>query len=659
MTRDDLYAQALSALEARQLDVCERILGQLLHGEPLHAEGLLVLGRVLRERGRVVEALALYQRLLQSQPGHADALCQLAAAFKELRQVDQALETYHQLLRLHPRHVEGLMALGTLLAGQGRLEEAITWLQQAVEARPELAQARHNLGVGLGGLGRLKDARTQLEEALRLQPDYPEAHYNLGNILNRLGFCEEAIASFRRALKARPDYFEALTNWGLALQQTERADEAVTVLRQAARLKPQSAEAFSNLGLALQQAGRLGEAIVLLRHAVRLNPSYAAALSNLGKVSFELGRFDEAERYLEQALRLQPQNAEIHANLGSLFQAQGRWDEALACLDLALEIDPACVSAHYNRGMTLLQTGDWPHGWAEFEYRFRLSQSSERVFLQPRWDGSPLAQRTILLWVEQGVGDMIQFLRYARVLKEQGATVILECPQRLAPLFSTCVGIDRIISEGDLRPAFDVHAPLGSLPGVLGTTPDTIPAGTPYLTAEPSRVQRWRQRLEMKRTLRVGVVWQGNPKHAQDRWRSARLDQFAPLAAVPGVEWISLQHGPGTEQLKAPERPFAIRQMAEGNLDRPDAAFLDTAALMKCLDLVVTVDTASAHLAGALGVPVWLALSALPDWRWGRQGERTAWYPSMRLFRQQELGKWSDAFEQMAGELQRNNSVVK
>ncbi len=252
---------------------------------------------------------------------------------------------------------------------------------------------------------------------------------------------------------------------------------------------------------------------------------------------------------------------------------------------------------------------------------------------------------------------MIQFLRYARVLKEQRATVILECPQRLAPLFSSCAGIDRIICEGDLRPDFDVHAPLGSLPGLLGTTPETIPAGIPSLTAEPSRVERWRQRLGVKGTLRVGIVWQGNPQHAQDRWRSAPLEQFAPLAAVPGVELISLQQGHGTEQLNAPGRPFAVRRMAEGDLDGPDAAFLDTAALVKCLDLVVTVDTALAHLAGALDVPVWLALSVLPDWRWGRQGQRTAWYPNMRLFRQQELGKWSDVFEQMAGELHRLHRV--
>jgi hypothetical protein len=373
----------------------------------------------------------------------------------------------------------------------------------------------------------------------------------------------------------------------------------------------------------------------------------------LGKVAFELGRFEEAEQSLEQALRLQPQNAEIHANLGSLLQARGRWDEALACFDLALDIDPNCVSAHFNRGMTFLQTGDWLHGWAGFEYRFRLDKQSQRAFLQPRWDCSPLAGRTILLWAEQGVGDMIHFIRYVRLLKEQGAVVILECPRRLAPLFSSYAGIDRIISEGDLRPDFDVHAPLGSVPGLLGATPETIPARTPYLTAEPSRVERWQQRLGASEALRVGIVWQGNPKHVQDRWRSAPLEQFAPLAAVSGVEWISLQQGPGTEQMDAPGRPFAIRRMAEGDLDGPDGAFLDTAALIKCLDLVVTVDTALAHLAGALDVPVWLALSALPDWRWGRQGQQTAWYPCMRLFRQRELGQWSDVFEQMAGELQR------
>jgi tetratricopeptide (TPR) repeat protein len=652
MITDDLYAQALAAIDARQWDVCQQLLRQLLHHEPLHAQGLLLTGRVLRVQGGSAQAVELYQRLLGSQPDHADALCQLAAAQQDLGQTDQSLQTYDRLIRLHPRHAEGLTALGALLAQQGRVEQAIKWLQQAVEVQPDLAQARHNLGVGLGVVGRLHDARLQIEAAIRLQPDYVQAHYNLGNILNRLGLHDAAIASFRRALSLRPDYFEAMTNLGLALQQTEAVDEAVALLRQAARLRPQSAEAFSNLGLALPQAGRPGEAFVLLRHAARLGPNYAPALSNLGKASFEIGRLDDAEQYFEQALRLQPQNAEIHANLGSLYQVMGRMEEALACFELALAIDPHCVSAHYNRGTTLLQTGDWRGGWAGFEYRFRVGKQSERAYSQPRWDGSPLAERTILLWVEQGLGDMIHFIRYAQLLKEQGATVILECPRRIAPLLGTCPGVDRIVSEGDVRPDFDTHLPLGSSPGLFNTLPETIPAAVPYLKADAARVECWRQRLGAKAGRRVGIAWQGNPKHAQDRWRSAPLEQFAPLAAVPGVELISLQQGLGTEQIGVLGSRFAVRQVVEGDLDGPDAAFVETAALVKCLDLVVTVDTALGHLAGALDVPVWLALSAVPDWRWRRQGERAAWYPSMRLFRQRELGQWSDVFQSMARELQ-------
>jgi hypothetical protein len=259
-----------------------------------------------------------------------------------------------------------------------------------------------------------------------------------------------------------------------------------------------------------------------------------------------------------------------------------------------------------------------------------------------------LEGRTVLLWCEQGLGDTIQFVRYAALVKARGGTVVLECPGRMVPLLSTCAGLDRLVVEGEALPEFDVQAPLLSLPGLLETTLETVPAEVPYLHAE-QRVERWRKRLEKVQGLRVGIVWQGNPKFQWDKWRSFPLGQFAPLAEVEGVRLVSLQKGEGAEQIPALRGRFPILELDE-ELD-VEGAFLDTAAVMKRLHLIVAADTAAAHLAGALGVPVWLVVAKVADWRWGHAGTGTPWYPSMRLFRQERLGKWGPVFVRVAKEI--------
>ncbi len=316
---------------------------------------------------------------------------------------------------------------------------------------------------------------------------------------------------------------------------------------------------------------------------------------------------------------------------------------------MSLRLEPQSRSMRYNRALTLLQAGRWEEGWKEYEYRWGRKKMPQRQFAQPRWDGSPLNGRTVLAWCEQGLGDAIQFVRFAGLLAEQGARVVLECPQKLVGLFSTCRGIERVVAERQELPPFDVQVPLMSLPGLLGVTPERVPGSEPYLWAEPGRVEAWRQRLGASEKVRVGIAWQGNPRFVWDRWRSAPLRAFAALAEVDGVELISLQQGPGSEQLAELRGRFAVTRL-EG-LDRE--GFLDTAAVMKCLDLVVCVDTAAGHLAGALGVPVWLALAAVADWRWLREREDTPWYPGMRLWRQRQLGEWDETFAQIGKELVR------
>jgi hypothetical protein len=318
---------------------------------------------------------------------------------------------------------------------------------------------------------------------------------------------------------------------------------------------------------------------------------------------------------------------------------------------VALWYRPEQASAHYNRSLALLQGGDYEHGWPAYEWRWKRPTMPPRPFSQPRWDGSRLDGKSILLWCEQGLGDAIQFVRYGIQVKERGGNVFLECPVNLLSVLRTCPCLDIIVGEGLPSPDFDVQAPLLSLPALCGTTLENVPATVPYLFADEKLVEAWREKLgRAEGNVLIGVVWQGNPRHGWDHWRSFPLTALAPLAAVPGVRLISLQQGPGVEQLRSLRGRFQVQDLGK-DLDR-GGGFADTAAVMANLDLVVTADTAAAHLAGALGVPTWLALAAVADWRWMLGREDTPWYPTMHLFRQRRLNDWADVFEHMAAELQ-------
>ncbi|HEY5314225.1 MAG TPA: tetratricopeptide repeat-containing glycosyltransferase family protein [Pirellulales bacterium] len=486
-----------------------------------------------------------------------------------------------------------------------------------------------------------------------MRPDYADACYNLATILGMLHLPDEAARFYRRALEIRPDHVSAITNLALLLQKQEQLSEAIALFRKAIGLRPSSPEAYNNLGLALQDDGQSGPAAVMLRHALRLKPKYVEALNNLGKTLFDSGRFRQAEACFSEALDEQPQKAELHANLGALLQAAGRCDEALACFEVALLLDSGSEYARYNRGTTLLSAGRWIEGWPDYESRWAVRGQTPRAHCRPPWNGTALSGKTILIWAEQGLGDMIQFVRYAPALKAQGARVVVECPPHVVPLFRSAPGIDQIVTEGDRIPAYDVHCPLLSLPGQLRTTIETVPADIPYLRAPSEHIERWRHALGEDSRFRVGVAWRGSPSHAHDHWRSVSLESFAPLAAVTEVALVSLQKGPGHEEVTQFNGHLSVRHIAEdGPLDEAES-LLSTAGLMCCLDLVICVDTAVAHLAGALGRPVWVALPAVPDWRWLKRGNTTPWYPSMRLYRQRKLGNWKGVFARMARDLRR------
>ena len=460
---------------------------------------------------------------------------------------------------------------------------------------------------------------------------------------------DEAMASYQQALRLKPNYPEAHSNLGNALQEQGRLDEAVASCQQALRLKPDSAEAHHNLGLVLAKQDKLDEAVASFQQTLRLKPDYPDAHNNLGIVLEKQDKLDEAMASYQQALRLKPDYPEAHNNLGIVLEKQGRLDEAVACYQQALRLKPDYPEAHWNRSLAWLLMGRFEQGWPGYEWRWKCKEfGSLPPFHPPLWDGSPLDGRTILVHAEQGLGDTLQFIRYAPLVHQRGGRVILVCQPPLIGLLTRSPGVERLVAQGEALPEYDVHVPLMSLPGLLGTTLESVPADVPYLDAEPQLVEAWRHRLGSYPGFKVGIVWQGNPKFRLDRLRSIPLAQFAPLARVPGVHLFSLQKGPGAEQLAAVTDRFPVTDLGR-RLDD----FMDTAAVLKNLDLVISVDTAIAHLAGALGIPVWVALPFAPDWRWLMDREDSPWYPTMRLFRQTRPGQWEDVFQRIAEALQR------
>jgi len=432
------------------------------------------------------------------------------------------------------------------------------------------------------------------------------------------------------------------------LKNRREFDQAEQVLRQALELEPDSAGALRRLGDVLRLAGRPQEGVEQLERAVQLEPDSALGHNLLGMALMAAGQPGEAVASYRRALEINPSLPDAHNNLGAALQSLGQIEEGLVSLETALRLKPAFAVARMNRALTALRRGDWPTGWLEFEWRRQSRDHRVPGFGRPLWDGGPLAGKTILLIGEQGLGDTIQFVRLAPLVKERGGRVLLLCQKPLAHLLAGAEGVDQLIPRGERMPKFDVQAPLMSLPGLLGLTRESLPAPEKYLAAEPERAARWREELAaLPGKVHVGVCWQGNRKYQGDHFRSIPLAEFEPLAQVAGVTLVSLQKGDGSEQRGEVE--FQVVDFGE-RLDA-DAPFADTAAILSELDLLVTSDTAVAHLAGALGAPTWLPLSRAADWRWEASGERSIWYPSMRLFRQRELGDWGDVFARMASGL--------
>ncbi len=551
----------------------------------------------------------------------------------------------------HPDDAAAACDLGSALIAGGRAANAAVALRAALRAEPGLVPARINLGVALLKLDRPHEALTQLEEASALAPDDPVARFNQGVALRCAGRHADAMECLRRAEGLRPAHPETALEQGHVLRDAGRADEAVGAYRRALALRPGWPDAARELARLLQAGRRFEEAAEMFRLALAAAPDDAGLWNELGSALHGAGRHAEALDGFRRSLLAQPGLSAASCNMALALASLGRWDEAVAAGRKAVASDMAGAVAHMNLGYILLALGRYREGWEEYEYRFA---AGKRGWFRPEaggepWLGEALAGRSILVLGEQGYGDHIQFARYLPLLADMGATVTFMAPVRLHRLLRTLPGHITAVDAVPAGTRFDLQWPLMSLPLRWEQQGAGIPPGAPYLNAEPERVARWRERIGAD-GFRIGIAWQGNKQGAVDVGRSFTLERMRPLAAIPGVRLISLQLGEASGQV-ADLLPGMAVEVLDGLDTGGEDAFLDTAAAMEVVDLVVTSDTAVAHLAGALGRPVWIALSSTPEWRWQHVREDSPWYATARLFRQVRAGDWDEVFCRIAAAL--------
>ncbi|WP_395666665.1 tetratricopeptide repeat protein [Methylocella sp.] len=679
---DHLEALSARALVLQRLGQPEEALDafdDLARLDPEDADARFSIGVILQSLGRMKEALAAYDDALRLRPGHCEALTNRGALLERFGRLDEALACFEAVLALRPddagaffnkgstlqklgRFAEALSAYeaaagfgppdpetelnrGNVLQRLGRLEEALACYDRAARRPNGYPQAHFNRGIALQGLGRPAAALVAYDAALALDPRYCEALCNRGNILHELGRLDEAFSAYAEALRIRPAFVPALVNRANICLRWGRLDQALRCCEEALKQDPRHPQAQGLRGEALRRLGRPDEALGALEAAIAVRPEAPDAWLNRGNALQELDRLDEAIASYHEALRLRPDYPEALSSLGVALKERGEVDAALACFDRALESRPHFADARNNRAGALLLKGRLREGFEDFESRWSRSNAPARpiVCAAPQWNGEELAGKSILVHDEQGLGDLIQFCRYLPMLERRGARVDLICRASMRRMLRSLGGGLRFVEATQASGPYDFSCPLMSLPRGFATELGAVPAATPYLVADPEACAAWAKTLGDD-GFRIGVCWRGSA--AINLKRGFAPEALAPLKAIAGVRLISLMRGDGVDVTGA-DGSMLVEGLGASYDAGPDA-FLDCAAVMAHCDLIVTSDTAVAHLAGALGRPTFLALRQAADWRWLLEREDSPWYPSMRLFRQTVRDDWAPVFARVA-----------
>ncbi len=647
----DLHGMCNHAIEFHQrgqLAEAEGIYRRILELDPHHADALHLLGVLAHQVGRDDVAVELIGKAIARDKRPAAYHSNLGTALQALGRMEEAAQCYEQALARNPQMAEAEMNLGAVLEVQGKRELAEARFRRTLKLKPDLAEAHVNLGNVLQAQGKLEEAVESHERALALKPGMAEVHGNLGNSLQAQGRLEEAVASYQRALTLKPEMVEVHGNMGNALQAQGKLDEADACYERALALKPEYADAYYNMGNLRQAQGKLSEAEAYYEHAIALKPGLPEAHYNLGNTLHTLDQLEAAAASFERAVALTPEYAEAHYNLGCVLEGLGRLDEALAAMGQAVEIKPGYPQARFGLALAQLRSGDFATGWRTYESRWQSTDHDTpwREYPQPSWTGERLAAGRLLLWGEQGIGDEIQFAGLLPEAVRTGNRITLDCDRRLKPLFTRSFPQIEVVSG--CGPAesesmeIGAQLPTGSLPGLLRKSEADFAATTsPYLKADPVDREGFRAQYKDGRRL-IGLAWQTKNQRT-GRKRCIDLKMLAPLFALSGIRWISLQYGDFDaleEQAASADVPLLI--------DRSVDQFADLdhfAAQVEAMDQVVTIDNSTAHLAGALGLPVCLLLPFAADWRWLEACSESLWYPTLRLFRQPKPWDWESVVE--------------
>lgn len=651
------------------------------------AQSLITRADDLMDAGKLLEARTLYATACQLDAENIDAWLMLAAIDGEHGDVESAIACCQCAIRLDVKDADAKVMLGRLLFAQGRLDEARVLLEHAILLDEANADAWDALVVLQFAQRNYAEAERCSRESIRLMPGHAWGHINLGHALRARGSLNEAVSAFKQAIQMEQEHAlaweglgmtqEGVGNWTEALASYQKATQLTSALWSAhtgiARMlckmgkseaaeqglhavskeQPENAHIQFALGVVNEHMQNPSSAEAYYRRALQLDASMVQTWIDLGNLLQARHEYGEAEHSYKQALILAPANAETHFNQGVAYQRQSHFEEALASFNRAIDLRTDFVEAHWYKSFICLLLGEFEQGWVEYEWRLRQAKAVHRPFAQPEWDGSALTGKTILVHDEQGYGDTFQFVRYLPMVKKLGARVILECHDHLAPVLQGCSGFDEIVERKSPHQipevAFDVHIHLMSLPNILATRLANVPAAVPYLMADARCVEHWRSRVAAVPGFKIGIAWAGSENHTNELNRSCRLADFAPLADIPGVTFYSLQKGAGVAQADHPPAGMNLIRV-DRELDLTER-FVDTAALMVNLDLIISIDTSVAHLAGALGRPVWTLLCATPDWRWMLDRADSPWYPTMKLYRQ-TFGSWQSVFKEVKIHLQ-------
>lgn len=607
------------------------------------------LNSALREHrsGNLTRASEMYQKILRGNPRDAEALHLLGLISSEQGAHELAIALIGSAIEAAGPIPVYCANLGRVFGRQGRHPEAIACYRQTLLSEPANVDIWLQLARAFTSAARIQEAAVAYERAVSLDPTCAEAFFELANLLYRSGLYERAVESYTSAASLWPRHAEVHYNLGVALSCSGRTADAIVCYRRAVQLRPDYAEAHNNLGTLLQAEHRLTEAEQEYRLALKSAPGFVWPQYNLGRSLEDQDRSYEALDVYSALVARSPNHADAHNNLGNTLLAIGECENAVRHYRTALTIDPKHAEAHWNLGLALLKAGEYEEGWREYEWRFDQPRAQRREFDVPLWDGAPLHGRPILIHAEQGLGDTLQFIRFLPLVKERGGHVILECQPPLEAVLERFTGYDALVGRGKPVGHFTCHAPLMSVPRIIGNTLTSLPADVPYLQIDPELVAGWgdaiQASLDREGDLRVGLTWGGNAQHRNDRYRSLPASYLEPLGGVKGVSFFGLQKG-RNDLGYAGQPPMIFLEDSKTDL-------LDTAAILLNLDLVISVDTSMVHLAGALGRPTWVLLSFNNDWRWLMKRQDSPWYPNVRLFRQSRLHDWYTVINHVHREL--------